>query len=87
VRFKQLPLVGDLKQHLALPKILGFCGKTLGFSGALVAFVGCHKPIAHPQMKKVSTGGGRLTIHDPKLLAAQGDFDPLYLHGHLQTAR
>ncbi len=30
---------------------------------------------------------GRLTVHDPKLLAAQGDFDPLYLHGHLQTAR
>jgi CRP-like cAMP-binding protein len=30
---------------------------------------------------------GRLTVHDPKLLAAQGDFDPLYLHGRLQTDR
>jgi hypothetical protein len=37
-----LPLAGNLEQDFALPKILGFCGKSRGFRGELAALVSGH---------------------------------------------
>jgi hypothetical protein len=44
-RCQKLPLVGDLEQQLALPKILGFHGKRLGFLGTLLAFIWAHDAV------------------------------------------
>jgi hypothetical protein len=54
---QQLPLIGDLEKQLALPKILGLCGKRFRFLAALVAFVGTHDPYVTRWSNKVPTEG------------------------------
>jgi len=43
-----MPLIGDLEQQLALPKVLGFDGKCPGFLGTLMAFGWRHDAITTP---------------------------------------
>jgi hypothetical protein len=57
VSSQQPPLIGDLEQELALPKVFGLEGKRLGFPGALEAFVYGHASTERSTDKKVPTGG------------------------------
>ena len=60
----QLPLVGDLEQQLALPKVLGFNGKRFRFLGALMIFIGGH------DRHSTGTPNGGLIRWDPVQVGA-----------------